>query len=124
MNSSKQKVPRHETRNKLVPPGGELHASGKKRVNTALVLLVLFAVLLAGAIAVVRLQPTRVAESPPSPPPAEQAALPSEQPPSPFEPADSSQAAAGEAREQLWSLKIEAEMQQVDKWGGARTTHA
>ena len=111
MNSSKQNVPRHEIRNKLVPPGGELHTSGKKKVNTALVLLVLFAVLLAGAIAVVRLQPTRVAESPPSPPPAEQAALPSEQ-------ADSSQIAAGEAREQLWSLKIEAEMQQVDKWGG------
>lgn len=118
MNSSNPKDPRSNSNNRLVPPGGKPDRHNKGRLKTVLMLLGLFAVLMAGALAVLRLQPTQVAEISPNSTPAAAPPLSVDQPPA-GEPVAMPQKAAEEAREQLWSLKVEAETQQVDKWGGA-----
>ena len=138
MDSSKRPHSRENLKEQLVPPGGGPAPIQTGRRKALLTVVVLFALLLGGALGVLLFQPADktppVSTAPPpektpaaSPPAAAEKQLSQTQQPENVEPESTQQSepaqeevadgAAAQAREQFWTLKIEAEAQGVSSWG-------
>lgn len=126
MNSSKSQHNRDNVKEQLVPPGGAAGSpktGGRKPLLTA---MVLFAMLLCGAVGVLFFLPadkTRLVSPPvpieePASQPQETAVIEAEDSQQKETAASVAAAAADQARELVWALKIEAEAQHISSWGG------
>ena len=110
---------------RLVPPGGPADPPETSRRRTIVIVTALFTILLGAAVGVLVFLPADDIQTVSAPPleekqvvpaPAELSTTPEEsQQSKAVVPAES--AAANQAREQVWALKIEAEAQRTSEWG-------
>ena len=130
MNSAEPRHKRDKVKEQLIPPGGAVDPQkpgGRKALLTA---VVLFALLLCGAVGVLFFLPAEKKQVVTPPVSIEKPASPVQvtatveaedsQQAEESESAMSAEAAgAAQAREQVWALKIAAEAQHISGWGGA-----
>ena len=112
---------------RLVPPGGAADPPETRRRRTLVIVAALFTILLGAAVGVLVFLPADDIQTVSAPPLEEKQEVPA--PPELIAAPDESQqsetvvpaesAAANQAREQVWALKIEAEAQRIGEWGEA-----
>ena len=126
MNSSKSQHNHGNTKDQLVPPGGAAGPPRQGGRKPLLAAMVVFAILLCSAVGVLFFLPADKTQVAVPPVPIEKQAaqvqqrtvIETEQSQQAETTLEVESAAADQAREQVWALKIEAEAEHITRWGG------